>query len=100
MGWQNRIHYCTSREPKHRQPAYIPPFIKKIVLLPVCLSTYLCVYSVTGIMSPAIQPTYEGESIIIHTVCLLPTILVRTQNRDMLGKETGKFTGRNNKVAI
>jgi len=31
---------------------------------------------------------------------LLPTILVRTQIRNMLGGGTGKFTSRKNKVTI
>jgi len=39
--------------------------------------------------------------IYIQGETLLPTILVRTKNRNMLGGETGKFTNRKkNKVTI
>jgi len=38
--------------------------------------------------------------IYIQGEILLPTILVRTQNRYMLGRGTGKFTSPENKVAI
>jgi len=55
-------------------------------------------YPVLIVLKPS--PQTKGDNLSLNISKLLPTILVQTQIRNMLGGETDKFTSGKNKVKI